>query len=43
MEVIIMSIANQKMIRLAGILSIIGGLLCAMSDLLLGCGPISGK
>lgn len=35
---------NQKIIRLAGILSIIGGLLCAVSDLLLGCGgPISGK
>ena len=38
-----MGIVNQKMIRLAGIISIIGGLLCAMSDLLLRCGPVSGK
>ena len=38
-----MSIENQKTIRLTGILSIIGGLLCAISDLLLGCGPVSGK
>jgi hypothetical protein len=44
MEVTKMSIENQKIIRLTGILSIIGGLLCAISDLLLGCGgPMSGK
>ena len=38
-----MTLDKQKMIRLAGILSIIAALLCAVSDLLLGCGPVSGK
>lgn len=38
-----MSVEKQKMLRLAGVLSIIGALLCAVSDLLLMCGPVSAK
>lgn len=34
---------KQKMLRIAGIVSIIAALLCAVSDLLLRCGPVSGK